>query len=171
MALKQAQTSEFRQYQQQVVRNVQTLVQEFKSLGYTLVTGGSDNHMVLLDLKPEKLDGARVEAVCEQMNITLNKNTCPGDKSAMTPCGIRIGAPAMTSRGAGEEDFRRVARFINASIKLCKKIQAELPKERNKLKDFKDRVASGEVPEINQTKEEISKWASSFPLPVSGVDA
>lgn len=150
---------------------MQALVHEFKSLGYTLVTGGSDNHMVLVDLKPEKLDGARVEAVCEQMNITLNKNTCPGDKSALTPCGIRIGAPAMTTRGAGEEDFKRIAQFIDGSVKLCKKIQAKLPKENNKLKDFKEKVASGQVPEINEAKQAIATWASTFPLPVSGVDA
>lgn len=171
VALKQAQSVEFKQYQQQVIKNVQALVHEFKALGYTLVTGGSDNHMVLVDLKPEKLDGARVEAVCEQMNITLNKNTCPGDKSALTPCGIRIGAPAMTTRGAGEEDFRKIARFIDRSVKLCKQIQAELPKESNRLKDFKEKVASGQITEINNTKKEIAAWASSFPLPVSGVEA
>ena len=171
VALKQAQTPEFRQYQEQVIKNAKTLETEFKRLGYRLVTDGTDNHMVLLDLKPEKLDGARVEAVLENINIACNKNTTPGDKSALTPCGIRIGAPAMTSRGLGEDDFKRIAGYIDASIKLCKKIQAELPQEANKAKDFKSKVTSGEVQEINALKKEIAAWANTFPLPVNGVDA
>ncbi|KAK8229888.1 serine hydroxymethyltransferase [Phyllosticta capitalensis] len=166
VALKQAQSDEFKQYQQQVIKNAKTLEHKFHELGYKLVTNGTDNHMVLLDLKPLSLDGARVEAVLEQANIACNKNTTPGDKSALTPMGIRIGAPAMTSRGLGEADFEKIATYIDACIKLCKKIQAELPKEANKLKDFKAKVASHTVDEINALKKEIAAWASTFPLPV-----
>lgn len=166
VALKQAQSPEFKLYQQQVIKNIQALASEIQSLGYKLVTDGTDNHMVLLDLKPLSLDGARVEAVLERANIACNKNTTPGDKSALTPMGIRIGAPAMTSRGMGEDDFKRIARYIDQCIKLCKKIQGELPKEANKLKDFKAKVASGEVEEIKELKKEIAAWAGTFPLPV-----
>ena len=166
VALKQAQTPDFRQYQEQVKKNAVAIGEEFKGRGYTLVTNGTDNHMVLLDLKPVGLDGARVEAVLEQVNIACNKNTTPGDKSALTPMGIRIGAPAMTSRGMGEDDFRRIGGYIDACIKLCKKVQSELPKEANKLKDFKLKVAGGEVDEIKQLKSEIASWAGTFPLPV-----
>ena len=67
------------------------------------MTDGTDNHMVLLDLKPQGLDGARVEAVLEQVNIACNKNTTPGDKSALTPCGIRIGAAGDDEQGYGRE--------------------------------------------------------------------
>ncbi|KAF2399742.1 glycine hydroxymethyltransferase [Trichodelitschia bisporula] len=166
VALKQAQTEDFKLYQQQVVKNAKALENAFKELGYTLVTGGTDNHMVLLDLKPQALDGARVEAVLEQVNIACNKNTTPGDKSALTPMGIRIGAPAMTSRGLGEQDFHRIAQYIDTCIKLTKQIQGSLPKEANKLKDFKAAVASGQISEINELKKEISSWAVTFPLPV-----
>ena len=166
VALKQAQTPEFRQYQEQVKKNAVAIGEEFKSRGYTLVTNGTDNHMVLLDLKPAGLDGARVEAVLEQANIACNKNTTPGDKSALTPMGIRIGAPAMTSRGMGEEDFKRIGGYIDDCINICKKVQSELPKEANKLKDFKLKVAGGDIPEINQLKKEIAGWAGTFPLPV-----
>lgn len=166
VALKQAATPEFRAYQEQVIKNAKALEVEFKNIGYKLVADGTDSHMVLLDLRPQSLDGARVEAVLEQINIACNKNSIPGDKSALTPCGIRIGAPAMTSRGFGEEDFKRVARYIDQSIKLCKKIQGELPKEANKLKDFKAVVASDSVPEIVTLRKEIADWASTFPLPV-----
>ncbi|EMD68848.1 hypothetical protein COCSADRAFT_33708 [Bipolaris sorokiniana ND90Pr] len=166
VALKQAQSDDFKQYQQQVIKNAKALEVAFKSMGYKLVTDGTDNHMVLIDLKPFSLDGARVEAVLEQVNIACNKNTTPGDKSALTPMGIRIGAPAMTSRGLGEEDFKKIANYIDTCIKLCKKIQSELPTENNKLKDFKSKVASGEVQEINDLKKEIAAWAVTFPLPV-----
>lgn len=166
VALKQAQTEDYKLYQQQVIKNAKALEIALKEHGYKLVTDGTDNHMVLLDLKPVALDGARVEAVLEQVNIACNKNTTPGDKSALTPMGIRIGAPAMTSRGLGEDDFKKIANYIDICIKLCKKIQAELPKDNNKLKDFKVKVASGEVEEINHLKKEIAAWAVTFPLPV-----
>ncbi len=166
VALKQAATPEFKQYQELVIKNAKALENEFKALGHKLVSDGTDSHMVLVDLRPKALDGARVEAVLEQINIACNKNSIPGDKSALTPCGIRIGAPAMTSRGMGEEAFKRIAGYIDQSINLCKKIQSELPKEANKLKDFKAKVASETVPEILELRKEISAWASTFPLPV-----
>jgi glycine hydroxymethyltransferase len=167
VALKQTFTQDYKEYQALVVKNAKACEVEFKKRGYKLVSDGTDTHMVLLDLRPHALDGARVEAVLEQMNIACNKNSIPGDKSALTPCGIRIGTPAMTSRGFGEADFARVVGYIDECIKLCKKVQSELPKEANKLKDFKAKVGSEEgVPEIRKLQAEIAEWAGSFPLPV-----
>ena len=165
VALKQAMTPEFKSYQQQVILNAKVLEREFKKLGYKLVADGTDSHMVLLDLRPNAVDGARVEAVLEQVNIACNKNSVPGDKSALTPGGIRIGAPAMSSRGMGEDDFARIASYIDKCVKISKQVQGSLPKEANKQKDFKAKVASGEIEEINTLRQEISRWASSFPLP------
>ena len=166
VALKQAQTPEFKAYQAQVIKNAKALEKEFKALGHKLVADGTDSHMVLLDLRQKNLDGARVEAVLEQINIACNKNSIPGDNSALTPCGIRIGAPAMTSRGFSEEDFKRVTQYIDQAITLCKTIQAGLPKPDNKLKDFKAKVADESVEEILRLRKEIGGWASTFPLPV-----
>ncbi|KAI1430887.1 glycine hydroxymethyltransferase [Xylaria sp. CBS 124048] len=173
VALKQAATPEFKAYQQKVVANAKALENKFKALGYTLVSGGTDSHMVLLDLRPQAVDGARVEAALENFNIACNKNSIPGDKSALTPGGLRIGTPAMTSRGFGEQDFERVASYIDQAIKICKEVQASLPKEANKLKDFRAKVAGGEVTKINDLKKEIAAWCLTFPLPVEGwrVDA
>jgi glycine hydroxymethyltransferase len=168
VALKQAASPEFKTYQQQVVNNAKALEKKFKELGYKLVSDGTDSHMVLLDLRPQALDGARVEGVLEQINIACNKNSIPGDKSALTPCGIRIGTPAMTSRGFGEKDFERVADYIDQSIKICKEVQSGLPKEANKLKDFKAKIAAGDVEKINTLKKEIAAWCHTFPLPVEG---
>lgn len=166
VALKQAQSPEFRQYQEQVIKNAKQFEHSFHQRGYKLVTDGTDNHMVLLDLKPQGLDGARVEAVLEQVNIACNKNTTPGDKSALTPQGIRLGAPAMTSRGMGEQDFDRIAGYIDQCIQLAAQIQARLPKEANKQKDFKAAVAKGDIPELVELKKEVAAWAGTFPLPV-----
>jgi glycine hydroxymethyltransferase len=169
VALKQAASPEFKEYQQQVIKNAKAAEEEFKRLGYKLVADGTDSHMVLVDLKLKGLDGARVETLLENVNITCNKNSIPGDKSALTPGGIRVGTPAMTSRGLGEEDFKRVVGYIDRVVNLCKEIQGQLPKEANKLKDFKAKVTDGSVPEIQSLREEITAWASTFPLPVGPV--
>jgi glycine hydroxymethyltransferase len=158
-------TPEFKQYQQQVVKNAKTLEEEFKRMDYQLVSNGTDSHMVLLNLRPQNLDGARVEAVLEAANIACNKNSIPGDRSALTPCGIRIGTPAATTRGFGEADFRKVASYIDKCIRLTRKVQDELPKAANKLKDFRAKVTEG-VPEVQELKKEIAEWASTFPLPI-----
>ncbi|KAJ6166478.1 serine hydroxymethyltransferase [Penicillium chermesinum] len=171
VALKQAATPEFKQYQEQVKKNAKALEEEFTRLQYKLVSKGTDNHMVLLNLSDKgpggkPLNGARVEAVLEQINIACNKNAIPGDKSALSPGGIRIGAPAMTSRGFGEEHFKKVARYIDLAVKITNRIQSELPKDANLLKHFKAKVAAKDDPEIEATRKEVAAWASSFPLPV-----
>ncbi|KAI0848728.1 serine hydroxymethyltransferase [Daldinia vernicosa] len=168
VALKQAQTPEFKAYQEKVVSNAKTLENKFKALGYKLVSDGTDSHMVLLDLRPQAVDGARIEAVLEQINIACNKNATPGDKSALTPFGIRIGTPAMTSRGFGEQDFERVAGYIDESIKIAKEIQTSLPKEANKLKDFRAKLFEGGNGRIDELRKEIASWSQTFPLPVEG---
>ena len=83
------------------------------SLDYTLVSGGTDNHLVLVDLKPSGVDGARVQSVLDLASITVNKNSVPGDKSAIIPGGVRIGTPALTTRGFKEDDFVKVADFLD----------------------------------------------------------
>jgi len=95
-ALRWAATPEFRVYQKQVVANARALGASLSSNGYKLVTGGTDNHLVLWDLRPEGITGSKMEKACDMCHITLNKNAVVGDVSAMTPGGVRIGAPAMT---------------------------------------------------------------------------
>ncbi len=109
-ALKQAASPEFKAYQRQVLANAAAFAAALKARGFTLVSGGTDNHLVLVDLRSAALDGARVERVCELAGLSLNKNTVPGDKSALVPSGIRMGAPALTSRGFEEADFVKVVR-------------------------------------------------------------
>ncbi|CCD26091.2 glycine hydroxymethyltransferase SHM2 NDAI_0G03140 [Naumovozyma dairenensis CBS 421] len=164
-ALKQVDTPEFKEYQQLVVKNAKTLELEFKKLGYKLVSNGTDSHMVLVSLREQGIDGARVDYVCDKANIVLNKNSIPGDKSALVPGGIRIGAPAMTTRGMGEEDFQKIAQYIDKAVQLAKEVQQSLPKDANKLKDFKAKIDEGSDV-ITNIKQEIYQWAGEYPLAV-----
>merc|ERR1712054_278886 len=94
-ALKQAASPEFFEYQKQVLSNSQAFAAAMTEKGYSLVSGGTENHLMLVDLKPAGIDGARVEAVLEMASIAINKNTVPGDTSALIPGGIRVGTPAL----------------------------------------------------------------------------
>lgn len=164
-ALKQATTPEFREYQEQVLKNAKALENQFRKLGYRLVSDGTDSHMVLVAIKEKGIDGARLEYVCENINIALNKNSIPGDKSALVPGGVRIGSPAMTTRGMGEEDFAKIADYINKAFNIALATQKSLPKEANRLKDFKAKINEGSE-EITALRKEIYDWAGEFPLPV-----
>ncbi|CCE66182.1 hypothetical protein TPHA_0P00240 [Tetrapisispora phaffii CBS 4417] len=164
-ALKQAATPEFKEYQLQVLKNAKVLEESFKAAGYRLVANGTDSHMVLVSLREQNIDGARVEYVCERVNIALNKNSIPGDKSALVPGGIRIGAPAMSTRGMGEADFKRIVEYIDKVVKFSRDVQQSLPKEANKLRDFKAKIDEGS-PELAQWQHEISAWTADYPLPV-----
>lgn len=164
-ALKQATTQEFKDYQLQVLKNAKALEGEFKKLGYRLVSDGTDSHMVLVAIKERGIDGARLEYVCENINIALNKNSIPGDKSALVPGGVRIGSPAMTTRGMGEEDFARIANYINRAFDIALATQKSLPKEANRLKDFKAKINESSD-ELNGLRKEVYDWAGEFPLPV-----
>ncbi|KAF6259350.1 serine hydroxymethyltransferase 3 [Scenedesmus sp. NREL 46B-D3] len=164
VALKQANTAEFKQYQQQVVANCQTLSDRMQELGYTLC--GTDNHLILVDLKPNSIDGARVQSVLDLVSITLNKNSVPGDKSAMVPGGMRIGTPALTTRGLKQAEFVQVADFIDRAVKIAKDCQAKTPAP-GKLKEFKAYMASEgqQRQDVAQLRQEVEALASSFPMP------
>ena len=104
--LKQVATPEFKEYSKQVKANAKALADELIKRGHQLVTGGTENHLVLLDVRPHGLTGSKLEKACDEVHITLNKNTIIGDKSAVTPGGVRIGTPAVTTRGYLEKDMR-----------------------------------------------------------------
>lgn len=109
--------------------------------GYKLITDGTDNHIVLMSCIDRGLTGSKVETALDEVHITLNKNTIIGDKSAVTPGGVRIGTPAVTTRGYMEADMREVGRFIDEGFKISLDIQAERGK---KLVEFKKGLAESE---------------------------
>jgi glycine hydroxymethyltransferase len=114
VAFKEALQSSFAEYSQQVVDNAQALGAELKERGYHLVSGGTDNHLVLIDLRNKGLTGKEAEQALEAAGITANKNMVPfDDKSPFVTSGLRLGTPAMTTRGFGEDEFVRVAEMID----------------------------------------------------------
>ncbi|KAK2727714.1 serine hydroxymethyltransferase, mitochondrial-like isoform X2 [Artemia franciscana] len=163
VALKQAATQEFKAYQQQVLKNAKAMSKSLIENGFNLVSGGTDNHLVLVDLRPRGLDGARVETVCNKVSITANKNTCPGDKSAMNPGGLRLGAAALTSRGFMESDFEKVVDFIAEATAIATEVKTKT----NKLKDFKAFLETDEdvIAKMAQLKKAINEFAIRFPMP------
>ena len=110
--LKEVMTPEFKAYSQQVVANSQALAAVLTGMGHKLVTGGTDNHLILWDVSPSGINGRKMEKVCDLASITLNKNCVPGDKSALTPSGVRIGACAMTTRNCSAEDMTTIVEDV-----------------------------------------------------------
>lgn len=102
--------------------------------GYKIITNGTDNHIVMMSCIDKGLTGSKVENALDAVHITLNKNTIVGDKSAVTPGGVRMGSPSVTTRGYVERDMREVGRFIDEAFKLSLAIQAEKGK---KLAEFR----------------------------------
>lgn len=108
----------FREYAWQVIDNAKAMADEFINLGYKIVSGGTDNHMFLLDLTGHNITGLQLQEECDKIGITLNKNAIPNDPlGPRLASGVRIGTPAMTTKGWGEDDFRACARMIDALIK------------------------------------------------------
>ncbi|XP_066193547.1 serine hydroxymethyltransferase, mitochondrial isoform X3 [Sylvia atricapilla] len=163
VALKQASSPAFREYCQQVLRNAKAMAQALLQRGYTLVSGGTDNHLVLVDLRPKGIDGARAERVLELVSITANKNTCPGDKSALTPGGLRLGAPALTSRHFREEDFQKVVEFIDEGIMLALDVKSKT----SKLQDFKTFLLKDQETQrrLGDLRQRVETFARAFPMP------
>ncbi|XP_061173931.1 serine hydroxymethyltransferase, mitochondrial-like [Saccostrea echinata] len=163
VALKQAKSPEFKEYQQQVLKNAKVMAKALLDKGYNVVSGGTDNHLVLVDLKSKGTDGARVERILELCEISVNKNTCAGDKSPMTPGGLRIGAPAMTSRGMKEKDFEKIVEFLDHGVQIG--INAK--KYSKTLKEFRHVVIANEdlQAQIDRVRAEVTEFASQFPMP------
>ena len=119
VALKQVNTPAFRAYAAQILVNAKTIAKVLLSHDYKLQTSGSDNHLVLWDLRPLGLTGSKVEKICDLAHITLNKNSVPGDKSAAVPGGVRVGTNSLTSRSMVEKDMEVVADFLHRAVQIA----------------------------------------------------
>lgn len=138
VCFKEALTPEFKEYQKQIIKNAKVLAEELMNRGFKLVSGGTDNHLMLVDLTNKGVTGKEAEAMLDEVGITVNKNTIPFDKQKPNiASGIRIGTPAMTTRGMKEEEMKTIAELIDRTIK-------------------------GEDKE--KTKEDVLKLTSRFPI-------
>jgi len=153
-------TPEFVEYSKMVTSNAKVLAETLKSKGHKLASDGTDNHLILWDVRPHGLTGGKVEKVCEQASISLNRNAVHGDASALSPGGVRIGTPSMTTRGFGPEEFKKVGEYLDRCCKIALKVQEVKGK---KLKDFE--TGLNENPDIIALKKEVEEWAITFGYP------
>merc|ERR1712178_67951 len=160
---KEVATPEFKVYAQQVKANASALADFLVGKGYKMATEGTENHLMLWDLRPLGLTGSKMEKVFEKLHITLNKNAVHGDVSAMSPGGVRIGAPAMTSRGLKEADFEQIGDFLHQGLQLALEIQTKSGK---KLVDFLKMLKEGEFKErVQALRKEVEVWSGKFFMP------
>ncbi len=152
-------TPEFKEYIIQVKKNAKTLAEYFKQKDYKLITDGTENHLILVDLRNKNISGGKMEYICEMVDISINKNSVFGDKSALNPGGIRIGTSALTTRGFKENDFIRVGDLIDKCLNLALEIQSKSGK---KLVDFKNVLNADYCEEISELRSKVNEFAKQF---------
>ncbi|XP_066913799.1 serine hydroxymethyltransferase, cytosolic-like [Clytia hemisphaerica] len=164
VALKQALTPEFKEYALQVIKNAQAMADLFTKKGYKVVSDGTDTHMFLLDFRGQATDGAKVDIMLEICSMSVNRNTVPGDKSALRPSGIRIGTSALTSRNFFEKDVEKVVEFIEEAIKLSIEVSSSLGK--CTLKQYKEalQLETWKV-KVDDLRQRVEAYALTFPMP------
>ena len=151
----------FTEYAKQVRSNCRTLAAALIEHGFTLATDGTDNHLILWNLRPQGVTGSKMQKVCDAVGITLNKNSIFGDKSAMTPGGVRIGTPAMTTRGLKDSDFTAIAGMLKRCCDIA--VECQTTAGTKKLKDFV--VALNAHAGVVPLRDEVCALATSFPMP------
>ncbi|HVW23166.1 MAG TPA: serine hydroxymethyltransferase [Candidatus Saccharimonadales bacterium] len=143
VALNEAAQPEFKTYAQQIVKNAKRLASGLTDRGFELVTGGTDNHLLLMDLTNKKVSGKEAERALDQIGITVNKNTVPFDPNGpFNPSGIRMGTPALTSRGLKEKDMDQIAEWMKQAIEN-----------------------RGDEKKLNMLRNAVREFALKFPLP------
>jgi glycine hydroxymethyltransferase len=136
VAFGEALQDSFKTYAEQVIKNSKTLAEELVSYGFDIISGGTDNHLMLVDLTNKNVSGKKAERVLEESGMTVNKNMIPFDtKSPFVTSGIRIGTPAVTTRGMKEEEMKKIAAFINRAIENSEN-ESELITIKNEIKEF-----------------------------------
>lgn len=145
VAFKEAQTEDFKRYQEQIVKNAKVMAGELQREGFRLVSGGTDNHLMLVDLTDKGITGKEAEAALGKANITVNKNTIPFDtRSPFVTSGIRLGTPAITTRGIKEDEAKRIAQLIAKILNnvndetVIEKVKAEVLEICDKHPLYKD---------------------------------
>jgi glycine hydroxymethyltransferase len=152
----------FKKYAKQVRKNAKALAEYLQKFGCKLVTDGTDNHLLLLDLKPHGLTGGKFQRLCDEVGITLNKNTIVGDSPALST-GVRIGACAMTTRGLKELEFGRVGHFLVRALEIAQEIN-DLRGGKPSLLEFVEGFSLVKD-EIHELRVEVEQFAYDFPMP------
>lgn len=166
VALREAQSKQFKTYGKQIVKNAKTLASELMRDGLTLVGGGTECHLMLVDLRPQKISGNVVAEALEVAGIVVNRNSVPNDTMPpFYPSGLRLGTPAITTRGMKEKEMEKIAGWI---LKVIEHIKGEkLPEEPEKragfLKELREKIAKDNF--LLEVNKEVKVICKKFPVP------
>lgn len=166
VALKEAEAPSFKKYAAQIVKNSQALAKELLKYGFNLATGGTDNHLILIDLQSKKINGAVAAQALEAARIVVNKNAVPNDPMPpFYPSGIRLGTPAIATRGMKEKEMVKIASWINQVVEEVKgeKLPEDKEERAQVWRDFKKRV--GKNKKLLAISQEVENLTSKFPVP------
>ena len=166
VALKEASMPEFKKYAAQIVKNSKTLASSLSTFHFDLSGGGSENHLILIDLQSKKVNGAIGAIALEVAGIVVNKNAIPQDPMPpFYPSGIRLGTPATTTRGMKEAEMKKIAGWINQSIDEIRNEKLPDVKEKRAdfIKDFKTRIAKNK--NLLKIAQEVKTFCAKFPIP------
>jgi len=166
VALKEAMTLKFKKYANQIVSNSQRLAEELKKYGFNLIAGGSNTHLILIDLQNKGLTGNLAAEVLEEAGIVLNRNAVPFDPNPpFYPSGIRLGTPGVTSRGMEEKEMVKIASWINKIITQATAIKKkmEIGFEEEKKKKVREKIIR-KIGVIKEFKNEVKKLCQKYPV-------
>ena len=166
VCLKEASTAAFKNYSKQIVKNSQVLAKELSSYGFDLVSGGTDNHLILIDLRSRDINGSIAAIALEVAGIVVNKNSVPFDTNPpFYPSGIRLGTPAITTRGMKEAEMKKTAAWINQVIDEIRNEKLPDAKEKRAefIKEFKIRITKNK--KLLQIANEVKSLCTKFPIP------
>jgi len=167
VALEEALKPEFKEYGKQIVKNAKALAEELMRQGVKLVSNGTENHMLLIDLTPYgKGLGVFLQDALDLAGITVNKNTIPADPSSpFYPSGVRLGTPCITTRGMKEEEMKKIGKWIARVVQEIKTYQLPESKEEKGqyIRKFKEEMARNET--IQEIKKEVLEFSKKFPIP------
>lgn len=164
-ALIEADSPEFKEYGKQIVKNARVLAEELKNGGLTLVTGGTDCHLMVVDLRPLGLSGNVVAEALEEAGIIVNRNSVPNDPAPpFYPSGIRLGTPAITTRGMKEGEMKIIANWILEVINHVKdeKLPEEKEEKQKFLKSFRKKIAGDEF--LKEISSDVKELCTRFPI-------
>lgn len=168
IALKEAQTPKFKQYAEQTLKNAQIMAEEFKKRWYKLITGGTDNHMIIIDFSETEIEnGKNAEHILDEVGISTSKSTIPDDPNPpFRPSGLRIGMPAMTTRGVDEAWTRKIVDFIDRALQLVPQmlVNQKLPFIKG---ENSTNIRGGDLSQkLSAIRNEVTTFCKQYPIPV-----
>lgn len=163
VAMKEAQSKSFKKYAEQMVSNAKALAKELKKYGFRLISGGTDTHLLLIDITNKGIDGWTAAWALDHAGIVVNRNTIPFDKrSPYYPSGIRVGTPAVTTRGMGIGEMKKIAKWINQVIEIAS-AQTSLDMTKKERRLFKNKMKKDK--NLLKIAKEVRKLCRKFPVP------